>query len=58
MHNAILTLRGRVAWTHDFTPDRTVAATFQVLDEIVVSAFPCSVLYTRIPMRMLGPSSN
>jgi hypothetical protein len=38
MHNAILTLRGRVAWTHDFTPDRTVAATFQVLDEIVVSA--------------------
>jgi uncharacterized protein with beta-barrel porin domain len=31
MHNAILTLRGRVAWAHDFNPDRTVAATFQTL---------------------------
>ena len=41
MHKAILTLRGRVAWAHDFNPDRTVAATFQALDEIVVSAFPC-----------------
>jgi uncharacterized protein with beta-barrel porin domain len=31
MHNAILTLRGRVAWAHDFNPDRTVAATFLAL---------------------------
>jgi autotransporter-associated beta strand protein len=29
--NAILTLRGRVAWAHDFNPDRTIAATFQAL---------------------------
>jgi YVTN family beta-propeller protein/autotransporter-associated beta strand protein len=29
--NAILTLRGRAAWAHDFNPDRAVAATFQAL---------------------------
>jgi uncharacterized protein with beta-barrel porin domain len=29
--NAILTLRGRLAWAHDFNPNRTVAATFQTL---------------------------
>jgi uncharacterized protein with beta-barrel porin domain len=28
---AILTLRGRAAWAHDFNPDRTVSATFQTL---------------------------
>lgn len=26
-----LTLRGRLAWAHDFNPDRSVAATFQTL---------------------------
>jgi uncharacterized protein with beta-barrel porin domain len=31
MEQAILTLRGRVAWAHDFNPDRTIAATFQSL---------------------------
>jgi uncharacterized protein with beta-barrel porin domain len=31
MSNAILTLRGRAAWAHDFNPDRTVGATFQTL---------------------------
>jgi autotransporter-associated beta strand protein len=31
MSNAILTLRGRLAWTHDFNPDRAVGATFQTL---------------------------
>jgi uncharacterized protein with beta-barrel porin domain len=31
MQNAILTLRGRVAWAHDFNPDRNIAATFQTL---------------------------
>jgi autotransporter-associated beta strand protein len=31
MQNAIATLRGRVAWAHDFNPDRSVAATFQAL---------------------------
>jgi autotransporter-associated beta strand protein len=31
MENAILTLRGRVAWAHDFDPDRTIATTFQAL---------------------------
>ena len=29
--NAILTLRGRFAWAHDFNPDRSIAATFQTL---------------------------
>jgi autotransporter-associated beta strand protein len=28
---AIVTLRGRVAWAHDFDPDRSVFATFQAL---------------------------
>jgi uncharacterized protein with beta-barrel porin domain len=28
---AILTLRGRAAWAHDFNPDRNIAATFQAL---------------------------
>jgi uncharacterized protein with beta-barrel porin domain len=31
MQNAILTLRGRLAWAHDFNPDRAIAATFQTL---------------------------
>jgi autotransporter-associated beta strand protein len=29
--DAILTLRGRLAWAHDYDPDRSVAATFQTL---------------------------
>jgi uncharacterized protein with beta-barrel porin domain len=29
--DGILTLRGRLAWAHDFDPDRSVAATFQSL---------------------------
>ena len=29
--SAILTLRGRAAWAHDFNPDRSIAATFQAL---------------------------
>ena len=28
---AILTLRGRAAWAHDYNPDRSIAATFQTL---------------------------
>ena len=31
MQNAILTLRGRLAWAHDFNPDRAIGATFQAL---------------------------
>jgi uncharacterized protein with beta-barrel porin domain len=31
LDNAILTLRGRAAWAHDFNPDRAAAATFQTL---------------------------
>ena len=31
MTNSILTLRGRLAWAHDFNPDRNIAATFQTL---------------------------
>jgi uncharacterized protein with beta-barrel porin domain len=31
LSNAILTLRGRFAWAHDFDPDRAIAATFQTL---------------------------
>jgi uncharacterized protein with beta-barrel porin domain len=27
----IITLRGRLAWAHDFDPDRSIAATFQTL---------------------------
>jgi autotransporter-associated beta strand protein len=29
--DAILTLRGRLAWAHDYDPDRSIAATFQTL---------------------------
>jgi uncharacterized protein with beta-barrel porin domain len=29
MPGAILTLRGRLAWAHDFDPDRSIGATFQ-----------------------------
>jgi uncharacterized protein with beta-barrel porin domain len=31
MQDAVLTLRGRLAWAHDFDPDRSIAATFQAL---------------------------
>jgi T5SS/PEP-CTERM-associated repeat protein/autotransporter-associated beta strand protein len=31
VNDAMLTLRGRAAWAHDFNPDRSVAATFQTL---------------------------
>ena len=31
MQDAILTLRGRAAWAHDFNTDRSIAATFQTL---------------------------
>ena len=31
MQTAILTLRGRFAWAHDFNPDRNIGATFQTL---------------------------
>jgi len=31
LRTAMLTLRGRVAWAHDFNPDRAIAATFQAL---------------------------
>jgi uncharacterized protein with beta-barrel porin domain len=31
MQDGILTLRGRVAWAHDFKPDRNIGATFQTL---------------------------
>ena len=31
MQNAILTLRGRLAWAHDYTTDRNVSAVFQTL---------------------------
>ncbi len=29
--NGVLTLRGRLAWAHDFDPNRAIAATFQAL---------------------------
>ena len=29
--NGVLTLRGRLAWAHDYNPDRAIAATFQAL---------------------------
>ncbi|MBC9876891.1 autotransporter domain-containing protein [Bradyrhizobium sp. INPA01-394B] len=29
--SGVLTLRGRLAWAHDFNPNRTIAATFQAL---------------------------
>jgi uncharacterized protein with beta-barrel porin domain len=31
MRDGILTLRGRVAWAHDFDPNRSIASTFQSL---------------------------
>ena len=31
MQNAILTLRGRAAWAHDFNADRNISAVFQTL---------------------------
>ena len=31
MPDGILTLRGRVAWAHDYDPDRSIATTFQTL---------------------------
>jgi autotransporter-associated beta strand protein len=31
LQNAILTLRGRAAWAHDFNTDRTISAVFQTL---------------------------
>jgi uncharacterized protein with beta-barrel porin domain len=31
MTNGIFTLRGRLAWAHDYDPDRNVLATFQTL---------------------------
>jgi autotransporter-associated beta strand protein len=31
MQNSILTLRGRLAWAHDYDTDRSIAATFQTL---------------------------
>jgi uncharacterized protein with beta-barrel porin domain len=31
LQSAILTLRGRFAWAHDFNPDRNIGATFQTL---------------------------
>ncbi|WP_246801397.1 autotransporter outer membrane beta-barrel domain-containing protein [Bradyrhizobium genosp. L] len=31
MQNGVLTLRGRLAWAHDYDPDRSVLATFQTL---------------------------
>jgi uncharacterized protein with beta-barrel porin domain len=40
MQNGVLTLRGRLAWAHDFNPDRTIGTTFQALPgaRFVVSA--------------------
>jgi hypothetical protein len=31
VQDGVLTLRGRLAWAHDFDPDRSTAATFQAL---------------------------
>ena len=31
MQDSVLTLRGRLAWAHDFNPDRATSATFQAL---------------------------
>ncbi|MDI3560754.1 autotransporter domain-containing protein [Bradyrhizobium sp. Arg816] len=31
MRDGVLSLRGRLAWAHDFNPDRSIAATFQAL---------------------------
>ncbi len=29
--DGVFTLRGRLAWAHDYNPDRTIGATFQTL---------------------------
>ena len=31
LQDGVFTLRGRLAWAHDFDPDRSIAATFQAL---------------------------
>ncbi|MDA9435547.1 hypothetical protein XH88_27855 [Bradyrhizobium sp. CCBAU 51627] len=31
LQDSVLTLRGRIAWAHDFNPDRSIGATFQAL---------------------------
>ena len=31
VQDGVLSLRGRLAWAHDFNPDRSIAATFQAL---------------------------
>jgi uncharacterized protein with beta-barrel porin domain len=31
VQNGVLTLRGRLAWAHDYDPDRSIGATFQAL---------------------------
>jgi hypothetical protein len=31
VQDGVLTLRGRLAWAHDFNPDRSIATTFQAL---------------------------
>jgi autotransporter-associated beta strand protein len=31
LQDSVLTLRGRLAWAHDYDPDRSIAATFQAL---------------------------
>jgi uncharacterized protein with beta-barrel porin domain len=31
LESAVLTLRGRAAWAHDFDPGRSIGATFQTL---------------------------
>jgi uncharacterized protein with beta-barrel porin domain len=31
MEDGIFTLRGRLAWAHDFNPDRNILSTFQAL---------------------------
>jgi uncharacterized protein with beta-barrel porin domain len=31
MPDSVLTLRGRLAWAHDYNPDRSISATFQTL---------------------------
>ena len=31
MQDGVLTLRGRLAWAHDYDPDRAIGATFQTL---------------------------
>jgi uncharacterized protein with beta-barrel porin domain len=31
LNNAVLTLRGRAAWSHNYDPDRSIVPTFQTL---------------------------